>query len=96
MPTIEVLGIIPARKPACLAEAKVKITLEDGEFLVIDDLRILRNRNGVHWVALPTYSIKEGQGWRYSPTVELSRALRRQLEDTVLTAYEAKGKAVQA
>ncbi len=93
---IEVVSIVPPRKPSCLAEATAKIILEDGEFFVIADLRILKNRNAQTWVALPTYSVKEGAGWRYEATVELSRGLRRQLEDAVIAAYEAQRQVVQS
>jgi DNA-binding cell septation regulator SpoVG len=92
--TVEVVSIVPPRKPSCLAEATAKIIFEDGEFFVIADLRILKNRNAQTWVALPTYSIKEGASWRYEATVELSRGLRRQLEDAVIAAYEAQRQAV--
>lgn len=97
MVRVEVVAIVPPRKPSCLAEATAKVILEDGEFFVVGDLRILRNKSAQLWVALPTYSIKEGNGWRYEPTVELSRGLRRQLEDAVIVAYEAQQqKAVQS
>ncbi len=96
MVCVEVIAILPPRKPSCLAEATAKIILEDGEFFVIADLRILKNRNAQTWVALPTYSIKEGAGWRYEATVELSRGLRRQLEDAVIAAYEAQRQVVQS
>jgi DNA-binding cell septation regulator SpoVG len=88
--TVEVVAILPPRKPSCLAEATAKIILEDGEYFVVSDLRILKNRNAQTWVALPTYSIKEGAGWRYEATVELSRELRRKLEDAVIGAYESQ------
>jgi hypothetical protein len=35
-------------------------------------------------------------GWRYEATVELSRELRRQLEDAVIAAYEAHRQAGSA
>ncbi len=85
---VTVLAIIPPRKPSCLAEASVRIALDDGESVVVNDLRIIRNRAGVVWVALPTFSVKEGNGYRYEPTVELGRALKRAVEDAVLPAFE--------
>jgi DNA-binding cell septation regulator SpoVG len=90
MPSIEVLAIGPPRKSSYLAESSVKITLEDGESFVIADLRIIRNKNTQLWVAMPTYSIKDGAAWKYLASIELSRRLRRQLEDVVIAAYEAR------
>jgi DNA-binding cell septation regulator SpoVG len=84
------LTIGPPRKSSYLAEASVKITLEDGESFVIADLRIIRNKKTQLWVAMPTYCMKDGAGWKYLATVDLSRGLRRQLEDAVIAAHEAR------
>lgn len=88
MVSIEVLSIKQPRKPSCLAEASARISTPNGDFIVVSDLRIIRNKNAQLWVALPTFSVKEGNGWRYEATVELSRGLQRQLEDAVLAAFE--------
>ena len=85
---VEILSITPPRKPSTLANAKVRLTF-DGSFVVdVDDIRVLKNNRGDLWIALPTYSVPEGRGYRYEKTVELSRGLLRQVEDAVLEAYK--------
>lgn len=87
---IKVLEITPPRKTSALGGAKVELTTEDGLSITIDDLRILKNREGVTWCAPPTYAVSEGRNWRYFPTVSFSRELRRLVEDAVLSAFEAQ------
>lgn len=86
---VRVLELVPPKKASCLAGAKIELSDGNGTTIVIDDLRILKNREGVLWCAPPTYAISEGRNWRYFPTVSFSRELRRQIEDAVLSAFEA-------
>jgi len=86
--TLEVLSIEPSRKATALADLKVQITTEVGT-ITLNDCRILKNRQNEAWFALPTYSVSEGKGYAYSPAVVLSPALKRQVSDTALEAFEA-------
>lgn len=70
----QVLTIIAPRKQGVHAHAS--------------DLRILRNRSGQLWLGMPSYSIPDGRNFRYEQTVELSRELKRAVEDAVLGEYE--------
>jgi hypothetical protein len=79
----------PSRKDSVLAEAVIE--LADGEHnATVDGLRILRNKQGAFWVAMPSYAVPlaGGHGYEYRPTVSLSRKLQRQVEDAVLAAFE--------
>lgn len=87
--------IYPPRKASCIANAKVTLSDDAGSSIVIDDLRVIRNAQGQLWVAPPTYSTAQGKAWEYFPTVTFDRALRRQVEDAVLAAYESQQTAVR-
>jgi len=78
----------PSTKANVLAECKFQLTIDDGEFLIVDRARILRNKQGELWLALPTYSIPVGRAYEYHPTVTVSTRLRRLIEDAVLSAFE--------
>jgi len=86
---VTVKGIRRSRKDSVLAEAVIE--LGDGQHsITIDDLRILRNKQGSLWVAMPTYAIPiiGGRGYEYRPTIGLSRCLHREVEDAALAAFE--------
>lgn len=85
---VHVKNITPPRKLNILAHASVELELE-GERIVVSDLRVLRNRSGELWVGLPSIAIPDGaRNYHYEPCVELSRELKRAVEDKVLAAYE--------
>lgn len=89
--TVRVVSVDPPRKPSFLASVKIELFDENGaSLLIIDDLRILKNKEGQLWVGPPNFSVPEGKGWRYVPSVIFSRELRRAVEDAVLTAFEAQ------
>lgn len=72
-----------------LADATVVLTDPDGDSLTVSDLRVLENKQGQTWVAMPSRSASEGgRSFRYMPLVDASRQLRRKIEDAVLTAFE--------
>jgi DNA-binding cell septation regulator SpoVG len=86
---IKVKTIQTSAKPHRLADASVELTDSDGDSLVISDIRILQNRQGQTWVAMPSRSVSEGgRSFQYIPQVEPNRQLRRKIEDAVLTAFE--------
>ena len=86
---IKVLLIQPSHKAHRLADASVELADATGDSLIISDLRILQNRQGQVWVAMPSRSINEGgRSFQYIPQVEPNRQLQRKMEDAVLTAFE--------
>ena len=87
---IKVLNLSPSSKPQVLASARVELSIEGtGQSIIIDDDRVLRNRSGQLWLAMPSYSVpSNGKGYDYLPAITLSTKLKRDVEDVVLPAYE--------
>lgn len=86
---VKVKSIQSSVKPHRLAEASVELADSDGDSLVISDIRVLENRQGQNWVAMPTRSVSDGgRSFQYVPQIESSRQLQRKIEDAVLTAFE--------
>lgn len=88
---VSVLSISRSNKPAVLASVRVELTVEStGDSIIIDDARVLRNRHGQLWLAMPSYSVPAngGRGYDYKPAIILSIALMRVVEDAVLPAFE--------
>jgi len=73
---LTVKAIRPSRKDSVLAEAVIELE-DDRHTITIDDLRILRNKQGGFWVAMPAYAVPliGGRGYEYRPTIVLSRNL---------------------
>jgi DNA-binding cell septation regulator SpoVG len=91
MMTVKVLSFSRSSKPAVLASVRIELAVEGtGDSVVIDDARVLRNRNGQLWLAMPSYSTPAngGRGYDYLPAVILSTALKRAVEDAVLPPFE--------
>jgi DNA-binding cell septation regulator SpoVG len=87
---VKVKSIQPSTKPHRLADASIELTDRDGDSIVVSDLRILQNRQGQTWVAMPTRSVSDGaRSFQYVPQIESSRQLQRKIEDAVLAAFEA-------
>lgn len=78
-----------SRKDSVLAEAVIELAAGEHS-VIIDGLRVLRNKQGAVWVAMPSYAVPlaDGHGYEYRPTVVLSTNLRRQVEDAVLSTFE--------
>jgi DNA-binding cell septation regulator SpoVG len=86
---VKVRTIETSAKPHRLADASVELTDSDGDSLVISDLRILQNKQGQTWLAMPSRSVSEGgRSFQYVPQIEPNRQLQRKIEDSVLTAFE--------
>ena len=86
---VNVKSIQPSTKPHRLADASVELTDRDGDSLVVSDLRILQNKQGQIWVAMPSRSVSDsGRSFQYVPQIEPSRQLQRKIEDAVLAAFE--------
>jgi DNA-binding cell septation regulator SpoVG len=86
---VSVKLIQPASKPHRLADAIVELFDGDRDSVVISDIRILQNRQGQVWVAMPSRSVSEaGRSFQYIPQIEPNRQLQRKIEDAVLLAFE--------
>jgi hypothetical protein len=60
--------------------------------VVIHDCRILRNKSGVAWVALPSFSVQQSttsRQYEYRATVELAPELFEAISLEALRAYRA-------
>ena len=86
---IRVRLIQPATKPHRLADASIELEDPDGDSVVISDIRVLQNRQGQLWVAMPSRSVSDGgRSFQYFPQIEPNRQLARKIEDAVLAAYQ--------
>jgi hypothetical protein len=98
---INVSEIRPSRRDNVLAEVTVEIsagiddiaTVDDVvDTVTVDDIRVLQNRHGESWVAMPSFSVPLSSAgirrFEYRPTVILSRRLQREVEDKVLAAFD--------
>ena len=88
---IKILGFSKSSKGQVLAAARLELSLgETGDTITVDDVRVLRNRHGELWLAMPSYSVPTGgKGYEYLPAVIPSAKLKREMEDAVLPAFEA-------
>lgn len=89
---VKVLSFSRSNKPAVLASARIELAVEGtGDTIIIDDARVLRNKHGQLWLAMPSYSVptSNGRSYDYLPAVILSTKLKRDVEDAVLPAFEA-------
>ena len=85
---VKVLSISHSNKSHVLASVKFELSDDDGDSLIVDDARVLRNRHGQVWLAMPTRSVQHEKTYEYLPQVVLSTKLRRGVEDSVLPEYE--------
>ena len=88
---VRILSISRSPKPAVLALVRIELAIEGTDHtILIDDARVLRNRHGQLWLAMPSYSVAAngGRGYDYLPAVILSTLLKRTVEDAVLPAFE--------
>jgi hypothetical protein len=87
---VTLLSISRSNKPAVLASVRIELAADTGESVIIDDARVLRNRHGQLWLAMPSYSVPAngGRGYDYLPAITLSTGVKRAVEDAVLPAFE--------
>lgn len=86
---VTVLAIRSSIKPHRLADASVELVDSEGDSVVISDLRILQNKQGQTWVAMPSRSVSSGgRSFQYMPQIEPNRQLLRKIEDAVLNAFD--------
>lgn len=95
---VKILAFSHSPKPAVLASVRLEIVLDGGDSITIDDARVLRNKHGQLWLAMPSYSIpsSNGRSYDYLPAVILSTRAKREVEDAVLPAFEAWEREQQA
>lgn len=88
---MNVLEVSSPRKQSALASVRVELADAEGNVITIDDARVLRNKHGQLWLAMPSYSVPAngGRSYDYLPAVVLSTKLKRDVEDAVLPAFEA-------
>ena len=84
--TIEV-QINPSHRQSVLASAVVTFQIESAT-IEIHDCRVMRNRQGVMWAALPSYSFTSGREYQYFQSVVLNPTLHREVSDAILAAFE--------
>jgi hypothetical protein len=87
---IKVLTFSRSAKPAVLASVRIELVTDNGDSITIDDARVLRNKHGQLWLAMPSYSVPMtgGRGYDYLPAIILGTALKRAVEDVVLPAFQ--------
>lgn len=109
---VKVLAFSRSVKTGVLASVRIELTLAKpegtdrlpslaeltGDSITIDDARVLRNKHGQLWLAMPSYSVpaSNGRSYDYLPAVILSTKLKREVEDAVLPAFEAWEREQQA
>jgi hypothetical protein len=77
----------PSHRPNVLASVTIELETELGT-ITINDGRILKNKAGALWFALPTFSVTSGKQYEYFPSIELPSSLLRNVSDAALAAYE--------
>lgn len=82
------ISLKPSHRQSVLAAVTITLGFEDGTTVEIHDARVMRNRQGVLWAALPTYSVTLGKQYEYHPSVILDPTLHRRVTDEILPAYE--------
>ncbi len=87
---VKVLAFCRSSKPAVLASVRIELALEGtGDSIIVDDARVLKNKHGQLWLAMPSYSVPSSNGrYDYMPAIVLSTKLKREVEDAVLPAFE--------
>jgi DNA-binding cell septation regulator SpoVG len=74
----------PITRPrSVLALARVTLVFDNHQ-ITLDDLRVIQNRQGELWIAMP--SMKDAHG-SYQPILEFSPDLKRAITEKILPAY---------
>jgi hypothetical protein len=86
---VKVKSVGPSHRQNVLAAATVELTDSDGCSITVADVRVLENKLGQRWVALPSFSVpRGGRDFQYLPTVELPPELMREVSELVLAALK--------
>lgn len=86
-PTEIYISLKTSHRANVLASVAVELETSLGT-ITISDARILRNRSGVAWFSMPTYSVTKGREYEYFATVELSPSLHRRVSEKALEEFE--------
>jgi hypothetical protein len=86
-PQVRVIEFRRSEKQFVLADVHLEIQLA-GHRIELDSARVLRNRQGDPWLAMPSYHVTVGKGYEYRPAVILSRELKQLVDNVVLGAFE--------
>src|SRR5258705_12588964 len=87
-PTVEVYPSTRASN-AQVASCTVRVETNLG-LVVIHDCRILRNKQGIAWFSLPSFSIQAGnRSFEYRPSLEIPPDLLQLITTEALRAYNA-------
>jgi hypothetical protein len=87
---VKVVAFTRSPKLSVLASVKFELVGENGHSITVDDARVLKNRNGQLWLAMPCHSMPSSgsRGYDYFPAIILCTALKRAIDDAVLPAFE--------
>jgi hypothetical protein len=79
--------VYPAARSSQIASARVRLETNLG-LIVIDDCRLLRNKSGVVWFALPSFSLPtNGRAFEYHQTLEVPPDLLQEVSTEALRVY---------
>lgn len=84
------VNLTASHRQHVLSGASVELNDGSGVYITIHDVRILENKQGQKWVALPSYSVTKGRDYQYLPTIEMSASLAREISDAVLEAFNGR------
>jgi len=88
---VQSVSITRSDKPQVLAAATVVLSDNSGDTITIEDIRVLLNKSGQEWVALPNRPVQtpgHARQFTYLPIVSCSRELVRRIETEVLKYYD--------
>jgi len=79
--------VYPAARSSQIASARVRLETNVG-LIVIDDCRLLRNKSGIVWFALPSFSLPtNGRAFEYHQKLEVPPDLLQRISAEALRAY---------
>jgi len=84
---IEVAIKSPSKKNT-LASVAVRLTFDEGRQITINDFRVLTNKQGEPWVAVPSFAVQNGKSFEYHRTVNFDKTSLREITETVLEKYQ--------
>jgi DNA-binding cell septation regulator SpoVG len=85
---VEILKIEPSNRPNVRAQVSVVLSGESFK-IIINDVRVLQNRQGQLWVSMPTHSVQRNTGdVGFVPTVELNSLLNTEVCLCALAEFE--------
>lgn len=74
----------PPRSSQAIGSAEVKIEFDNGDTILISNLKVYRNRQGNLWIGYPHFAFNG----RYVPIFLASNRIQRALEDAIFPHVE--------